>query len=583
MRAHLPLVFATLWLLAFSACSQSQSALPPSAASSESCDNFEPPTESLHGVYDIPSNASGSSAECATDEALASGQEVVGYGDMPFFWQSLDALSQPISMPLAIASSPPNEPREFEKVAPPGAPRAPVSNGTLPLTVAAAYRQTNGVVDTFQGAAASNPALDGLLTEFSAGAGADGQRRVEQPNLQAFTIDPKVWMELGSYNSSVSVDASGRISGTASGGYRIYRLNTRNPRYDYFLVTLDGLNKVQGFNNCKYDFPRYYCEWLNRGLRLSVYFARISDARVGVGEVTEAQPKSEVTQGKYEVAEGADLKAELNCSVSDSAGSEDLVRPGPVGAQVQPQDAECGVTAGGTYSTKVTLTWDIKSRTVHNYTAPLGTTADWDMTFGGWTPETCKGGPFPEDSKTSGDFGAAAIIRVPRDVIYNSSAPRLMVVAQIQGRTTAWEYLLRCDGYEYQSGWAQYPIFELPTFSVDANATKGLTVPAGGSAKFVITSKRPDLLTGIPASLWLVKDGTIKKFSDVGLKATADNETALAIARKTWDIIPRVQTWTVTAGATAPKTTYVLYVDTYPGGETDSVRLRPIAVPLTIQ
>jgi hypothetical protein len=583
MSSRFPVVAAALSVLALFACSQSQSTLPTATASSQSCNNFEPPLESLHGVYDIPSDASGSSAECATDEALASGQEIVGHGDMPFFWQSLDALSMPISMPLAIASSPPNVPEKFKKAIPPGAPVAKVSSGTLPLTVVAAYRQSNGVVDTFQGDADSSSVLNDMLTQWEkAGSGPNADAAVEQPDVQPYAIDPKVWMELGSYHGDIAIDASGHVSGRADGGYHIYRLNTRNPRYDYFLITLDGINQAS-FNNCKYEFPRYYCQWINRGVRLSAYLAKDSNPRAGLGEVIDAAPKSEVTTGTYTSEEGAELKAELNCSVGDSAGAEDLVRPGPVSERVLPQDAECGVTAGGTYSTKVTVTWNVKSRTVHNYTAPNGTTADWDMTFAGW-PDGCKNNGLPEDSKSTGDFGAAAIVRIPRDQIYNVTPPRLMVVLQLQGRTIGWDYLLSCsDAYQYTSAWSQTPIFQLPTFSVDANATKGLTVPPGGSAKFQVISQRTDLLTGIPASLWLVKDGAIKKFSDVGIKMTPDNETGLAIARKTWDIMPRVQTWTITAGATAPKTTYVLYVDTVPGGETDSVRLRPIAVPLTIQ
>jgi hypothetical protein len=411
-----------------------------------------------------------------------------------------------------------------------------------------------------------------------AGPGAD----VEQPSVQPYTIDPKVWMQMGSYFGEAPIDASGHVSGYANGGYRVYRLNTNNPRYDYFLVTLDGLNKVEF--NCRDAGTVYICEWLNHSVRLSAYLAQDTNPRVGIGEVVDYGPKSEVSTGTYTNEEGAELKAELNCSVGDSAGAEDVMRSGPVGPQVRPQDTECGVNAGGTYSTKVTVTWNVKSRSVHNYTAINGTTADWDMTFAGW-PDGCHNKGIPDDSKTSGDFGAAAIIRVPRDKIYNVNPPRLMVVAQLQGRTIAWDYnVFRCsDAIRYQSAWAQTPIFQLPTFSVDPNATKGLTVPPGGSTQFRIISQRTDLLTGIPPSFWLVKDGAIKKFSDVGIKMTADNDTTLAIARKTWNIMPRVQIWTVTANSTAPKATYTLYVDTFPGGETDSVRLRPIVVPLTIQ
>lgn len=583
MRPHALVLFAALSLVAFSACAQSQSAIPL-ATSSQSCGNFEPPAESLHGVYDIPSNASGTSAECAADEALASGQEIVGYGDIPFFWQSLDALSAPIPMPLAIASSPPNVPREFKKYAPPGAPLASVSNGTLPLSLVAARRQTSGVVDTFQADADSSSELNDLLAQWhKTGTRADAGAPVEHPNVEPFKIDPKVWMELGSYFGSVAIDAPKHVSGNASGGYNIYRLNTRNPRYDYFLVTLDGLNKVEF--NCRDGGTVYYCEWLNHSVQLSVYLAQDSNPKKGIGEVVDYAPTSEVSTGTYTNEEGAELKAELNCTVGDSAGAEALVRGGPVSPQVRPQDAECGATAGGTYSTKVTVTWNVKSRSVHNYTVKNGTTADWDMTFAGW-PDGCHNKGIPDDSKTSGDFGAAAIVRVPRDLIYNVNPPRLMVLAQLRGRTLAWDYnVFRCsDGLRYESAWSQAPIFQLPTFSVDPNATQGLTVPAGGSAQFLITSKRTDLLTGIPASFWLAKDGNlIKKFSDVGIKLTPDSETALAMQRKTWDIIPRVQTWTVTAAATTPKGAYILYVDTFPGGETDSVRLRPIIVPLTIR
>ncbi len=577
MKPHVSVVFAALFFLALSACSQSS---VPSAVSSQSCDGFEPPVASLHGVYDIPSNASGPSAACTIDEALASGDEVVGRNDLPFFWQSLDALSEPASMPLAMASSPPNEPPQFKKFVPPGAPRASVSNGVLPSLIVAAYRQTNGVVDTFQGDADSSSVLNEMLDQWhQTGAGPDADATIVQQTIQPFRFDPKVWMNLGNYNGEVAIDASGRVSGRASAAYRVFRLNTRDPKYDYFLITLDGLNKVQGFNDCKYDFPRFYCEWLNRGLRLSVRLARSTDPSTGIGNITEAEPKNAITSGKYEISEGYDLKGEISCEVGDSAGVSSQVRPSPFTERLQPQAAKCGVNGGATYSSKVTQTWDVQSRTIHNYTAPSGTTGDWDMTFSGWS-DNCKGGPFPEDLKTTGDFGAAEIIRVPRDVIYTSSAPRLMLVATFSGRTIGWEYLLRCDGYEYQSSWALFPTFELPTFFV--NATKGLAVSAGSSGQFVITSKIPDADIGLTANLVLIKNGEKLDPKDVGLKITADDRTAYAILSNRPDIMPRVQTWTVTASATAPKTTYKLYVDTVPGGETDNVRLGPIEVPLTI-
>lgn len=497
---------------------------------------------------------------------------------MPFFWQSLDALSEPMPMPLAKASSPPNQPAEFEKLVPPGAPRATISNGTLPLSVVAAYRQTNAVVDTFQGDADSSSVLNEMLGQwYRSGPGPD----VEQQTLQPFKYDPKVWTNLANSNGEVSIDAAGHVSGKASAAFRVFRLNTKDPRYDYFLVTLDGLNKVTGFNGCEYRFPRWYCEWLNRGLRLSVRLAKSTNPSVGIGNITEAEPKNAVTSGKYEISEGYDLKAEVSCEVGDSAGVASRVRTGPLTEHLQPQDAKCGVGGGASYSSKVTQTWDIQSRTVHNYTAPSGTTGDWDMAFSGWSSDTCKGGPFPEDSKSAGDFGAAAIIRVPRDVIYTSPAPRLMLVATLSGRTIGWEYFARCDGFDYQSSWALFPTFELPTFFV--SATTGLAVPAGGSNQFVITTKIPDADIGLGASLSLFKNGEILKPGDVGLKITADDRTAYAIVAKRPDIMPRVQTWTITATATAPKTTYKLYIDTVPGGATDTVRLGPIEVPLTIQ
>ena len=519
------------------------------------------------------------SAECAVDEALASGQQVVGYGDMPFFWQTLGVLSEPVPMPLAIASSPPNVPVEFTKVVLPGTPRASIDSGILPLSVVAAYRQTDGTVNTFQGGADSSSELNEMLGQWHpTAAGPDAGALGEPHSLQPFKFDPSVWMNLGSYNASASIDASGHVSGTANGAYRLYRLNTRDPRYDYFLITLDGLNKVSGFNGCVYKFPTNYCEWLNRRLKLSVYLARVSDPKTGIGNIIEAEPKSAATSGKYEISEGADLTAEVNCSVGDSAGVAKGGKNPAVTGALQPRETGCGVSGGATYSSKVTQTWDIQSRTVHNFTTPLGTTGDWEMTFTGWE-DNCKGGPFPEDSKTAGDFGAATIIRIPRDVIYTSPAPRLMVVASVQGGTVGWEYLINCKGFEYRSGWAVFPIFELPVFFVSPTT---IAVPAGGSRQFTINSKVPDADIGLTPSLLLVKNGKILDPASVGLDITADDRTAIAIYQKRPDIVPRVQVWKITASPTAAKTTYTLFVDTSPGGETDNVRRGPIEVSLTI-
>lgn len=595
MKPHLLIAFVALSLLELPACSRSQSSLPsaafssesqsllPSADSTQSCNNFEPPIRSLHGVYNIPAHAAGPSAECALDEALASGKEVVGYDDIPFLWQSLDALTAPIPMPLAVASSSPKEPAAFRysKVVPPGAPRAWVSSGTLPLSVVAAYRETNGVVDTFQGDADSTSVLNQMLDQWNrAGPGPHASAAERQNTLQPFKFDPKVWTNFGNFDTSVSINGPGRVSGKGSAGFRVFRLNTKDPKYDYFLITLDGLNQVQGWNDCKYDFPRFYCEWLNRGLRLTVYLARINSPQTPIGTIFEAEPKSAITSGKYEISEGAELKTEVNCAVGDQAGMANLVQIYPVAEHLRPQEVKCGVNAGATYSSSVTQSWDVQSRNVHNYTAPLGTTGDWDMTFSGWNDQTCKGGPFPEDLKTAGDFGAAEIIKVDRNLIYGAGQPRLQLAATLRGRTIGWEYLLNCSGSEYQSGWAIFPTFELPTFYVN---TTQLTVRAGGSSQFVVSSKIPDAEIGLGASLWLIKNGTfIKDPSKVGLTVTADNKTAYAIAAKRPDIMPRVQTWTISAATSAEKGTYTLYVDTVPGGATDNVRSGPLEVSLTI-
>lgn len=595
MRPRVFVVSSALLLFAVAACSRSQSVLPSGNLSSESrypirvdsapspCATFEPPIHSVSGVYDIPANASGSTAECAVNEALASGEEVIGYGDLPFFWQSVSALTAPIPISSARVSSPAEPaPFRYSKIVPPGAPRATVSNGMLPLSAIAAIRRTDGVVETFQGFADSTSILNGMLNQWQH-THAQTRLGAEAPAAKNLLVrDPKVWMELARAGNSVQINDDGRQSGTASTGFVIYRLNTGNKLYDTFLVTVEGNNSVTGFNGCVFNGGSggrgYYCEWINavgNGLRVNAYLSTPGNASAPLGKITDAQPKNATTSGTYEISEGADLTAEANCAVTDSAGLA-------TNASSASSSSSCGVKIGGTYSTKVTQTWDVKSRTIVNYTAPQGaTTGDWAMKFNGWNSDSCgKAGTLPADLKNAGDFGAAEIIRIPRNLIYTSSKPSLMLVGSYQGGTGAWYYLFSCsDLRESRAGNAVYQTFALPEFAVNRTA---ITIKAGGSDQFVITSKNPNLDAGLIPSLSLVGRGKVINPQSVGLDIAADNRSALAIKSKDEARMPLVQTWTITAASSATKGTYSLFLDTFPGGETDSTRSGPLEVTLTI-
>lgn len=596
VRPHLLAAFAAVSLLALSACSHSQPVLPsgafsggslslsPFASAPSPCPTFDPPTHRVSGVYQIPSAASGMSAECAIDEALSSGQEVVGYDDTAFYWQSLNEMSQPIPMPSADVSSPTNERKEFEKLAPRGAPVATVFNGVLPLSVVAAVRQGDASVGTFQGYADSKAILDRMLGRWesvNAGLVTDAFAPAAPPSPKPLTHDPKVWMEVGRYSSSSQINDAGHQSGTASAGFVVYRLNTSNPKYDTFLISIQGTNSVTGFNGCKFNGGTggrgHYCEWTNwvgEALTMHVEIATAGGISA-LGQIVDSQPKNSVSTGTYELSEGADLKAEVNCSVTDAAGVE--------GSNASSSSAynSCGVTAGGTYSTKATQTWNVQSRNIRNRTAPNGTKADFGMAFSGWNGNSCTNpGSLPDDLKSTGDFGASAIVRIPRYAIYTSSTPRLRLIAVYRGATASWYYFLSCsDANPAQAAEALSPEFELPTFSVQPT---NLSVSAGNSVKFAIYSKNPELDCGLMPSLWLFQGGKFIAPAKAGLEITADNQTALAILRKRAELAPRVQTWTVAASSKSTKGTYTLFVDTHPGGESDSTRLGGIPVTLTI-
>jgi len=389
-------------------------------------------------------------------------------------------------------------------------------------------------------------------------------------------------MEVGRYGGTAQINDAGHQSGSASAGFVVYRLNTKNPMYDTFLITIQGVNSVTGFNGCKFNGGSggrgYYCEWAMGAIHeaLTVQASLASEGTVSaLGQIVDSQPKNAVSSGTYTLEEGADLKAEVNCSVTDTAG----VEAGDKSAS-SAYDS-CGVTAGGTYSTKVTQTWNVHSRNIRNRTAPNGTTADFGMAFSGWNGNSCTNpGSLPDDSKSTGDFGASAIVRIPRSAIYTSPTPRLRLIAPFRGGTASWYYLFTCsDPNVAQGTLALSPVFELPTFSV---APTTIVVTAGSSSRFDIYSKNPELNCGLMPSLWLFKNGKFIAPAKAGLDITADDKTALAILRKSPEQVPRVQTWKITASSAPTKGTYTLFVDTSPGGESDSTRYGGIPVSLTI-
>jgi hypothetical protein len=463
-------------------------------------------------------------------------------------------------------------------------------SSTLPYQVSAAYEDLTGLVHLFQGASGSMRTLNQMVHDWNQPDSVHPWTEKPAGGELSYTVDPHVWTEIGDVASQQTMYDGKFSTGTVGGFWQIYRLNTNNPSYDYFMVRYTGNQSVSSFNNCTYDWAKFgiVCAFANKNF---VIYGRFQKGKgQDVGEVIDSSPKSQVVDGTYSAEGGFDLGGQIGCQIGDAPGVSSVgravVRPAAFfNRTVTPNvGAKCSPTVSANYSSKVSETWKVQSFSISNYTKPGSSKASWQGSFD--LPNAGSGScdKYRENAKGSGDMGAIAIFRVKRSDIYNNDGVgKVHFYAQLEGRTTAQSHLLgSCGGFR---DWDQYayndtwPEFGMPTLKVLQTA---LSLKAHqGSAKLLIDSKRPLDNVGLAPNLSLFRNGALIDPSSVGLSIWPDDQTGYAIQNDQGSAYPRLQTWTITS-SNAQTGTYTLFIDTAPGGQTDSTRSGPIAVSITV-
>lgn len=392
-----------------------------------------------------------------------------------------------------------------------------------------------------------------------------------QPHQRWTTkIDHRVWTPFTAYNTQLNLADEGKNSGWALQGGTIFRMNTRDPDYDYFLLELNGYEKVLEFNGCPYDARRAarYCEYMNGGFTMKV---TLGVEGAVVGTVTEQSPSGRIDTRYYDMAVGASLASKESCEAGWTPG---LMRAAPAVAACKTP-----------ISSEASDRYFPESVTGEDLTRTGGDAAEFKANFGSIDSPHCHGN-FPRESTGEGSIAIFAIVRVPRTKLYDSQAhPSIDVVDHMYGYNRSIRVAAgSCAGlttfdHRDSNGYTRPEL--LPAFHVPA-AAQGLRVSSTGTVALAIDSHSHYTIEGLQPSLMLERDGAPIDPSSVGLSFEPDSESAAALARKSRWSFPPHGVWMIVAH-NAVKGTYTVLVDTSPGGQADTLRNGPIAVPLTIQ
>jgi hypothetical protein len=383
-------------------------------------------------------------------------------------------------------------------------------------------------------------------------------------------IDARAWSAFTIYSSQVNLLDEGRATGLAVNSGSYYRLNTRDPDNDYFLLEMVGLEQVREFNGCPFDARRAsrYCEYLNGGFTMETSLM-VNGAPVG--SVVDDSPRGRIDHRYYAVSVGASLANEVSCEAGWTGGL--MVAAPAVAPCTKP------LSAVATYN------YYPETVTGENLTQLGASTVQWRAEFVGMDHPHCKGN-FPSNSTSEGNIGAFAIVRVPRGALYGANASPTLTISD---KNDAFNRSYRvaagsCAGlttFNHRDRNAHAREDLLPEFKVAA-AAHGLRVHADGTATLAIDSHTVYDFRGLAPSLEFLNNGAIVDPKSVGITFSPDAATAYALQPKSSGTFPAHGTWTISAH-NAIKGTYTVLVDSAPGGQADRLRNGPIAVTLTVE
>jgi hypothetical protein len=383
-------------------------------------------------------------------------------------------------------------------------------------------------------------------------------------------LDARAWGYFTADSTQVNLLDENKRTGFALASATFYRLNTRDAKYDYFLLEVSGRENVHDFNGCPYDARRAarYCEYVNGGYAMEMSLAVNG---VATGSVIEDSPRGRIDTPTYHVSVGSSLGKEISCEAGWTAGVM------MAAAAVAPCKTPLSADATSHFSPE-TVTGD-------NLTQLGGSSVAWNADFASIDRPHCKG-DFPSESRSSGALWRVAIVRVPREVLYGGQAhPTLTVRDQIHAYNRSIRVAAgSCAGlttFEHRDSNGYERTYDLPEFQVPA-AAHGLRIDSNGTASLATDSHSMYSAFGLAPSMQLQRDGTTIDPKTVGLSFVPDPETANALAPKSRSSFPPHGVWTIVA-RNAHKGNYVILVDTAPGGQADGLRDGPISVNLTVE
>lgn len=598
-------------------------------------------------IYTIPSSDIANLAdECRIRDALASGWAVVGYDDNALVVQSLVDTASPVTLDPEDADSVTQAPAALigsvEDINPSDltASASPMPSalelfpngwkgGAYAHVATAAYLGTDGAivesnfngesdaelqseVDAWLSSLASD--TDGVTAQTVGRSNVDASERRDTPctvdsdagDCVAKTLQQSAWLRLGDGTQTDDI-ADGRwTAGQMSTAYTLYRLNTVDPNYDWFLVSLRTQLKTNYWNGCNTGGTRG-CWWFNVADDVTAYMVLISNTSNPIGTVTAHSPNTPVTSGTYTTSSGFTVGAQAACTYAFQTGNDPpsnvmgaIARPRPE-ETTSPTGSTCSAGISGSYSTSVSETWNISSLSTYDETNNGSTSAEWKDAFNTSFGSNCQGTP-PGNTISSGGGGKLIIFRVPRSALYGSgnAAQTVGILVHVYAEeANFWTWYGSCIGNN-STGFSMIiwhdSYFSLPQFNVYTSDPRvapapspapalgngtapSVTLTRGGSVTLYVTSRSGSPDWGLAFAYQPTdKNGNpLTNISAVGLSATKDFFSNVS------RVPPQYATLTLSATKTATPGTYYVLFDTNPAGEADQVRSGPIPVQVVVK